>query len=114
VADTKWVGPDSDNLDRMEVIVKDLRALRDSPGKKYLDKYWRHRYDILMAGLANSPLQALDHALQQEYVKGQAIQCLSFGEEFQAIIADFEAQIEELRAARAFEESTDEENDDEH
>lgn len=92
----EWLGHDEDinNIDRLRQIREDLTKIRDSPGKKYLDKVLRTRYHGLMAGLAGSPLQSLDAALGQEYIKGQAFECLYQEQLCEHLVAYFDEAIQ--------------------
>lgn len=97
-----WVGPDDDlsNLDRMRQLRDALTQIKDTEGKKYLDKILRHRYHGIMAGLTAAPLQSLDGALAQEYFKGQAYECLYQENLCENLIASFDEAIEELKLAQ--------------
>lgn len=94
-----WEGDDDvlNNPDRLLQYVDDLTKLLEMPGKKYLDKLLRHRYDGFMASLAGAPLQSLDAALAQEYFKGQAYECLYQHGLAEGLIAAFKERIAELR-----------------
>jgi len=94
----EWEGdPDIlNNPDRMRQHVRELTQLLESPGKKYLDKLLLNRYHGLMAGLAGTPLSSLDAALAQEYVKGQAYECLYQHQLCEGLIASFKEHINEL------------------
>jgi len=93
-----WLGPEEDitNVERLRQICDDLTKLQEAPGKKYLDKYFRGQYNLIMAGMAGSPLSSLDGALAQEYLKGQALANLMFSEIVPDLISMFKEQIEYL------------------
>lgn len=98
VKPTTWEGDEEilNNPDRLRQYLDDLTKLVEAPGKKYLDRLLRLRYDGIMAGLAGSPLQTLDGALAQEYYKGQAFECLNQQQMCENLIALFKERIHEL------------------
>lgn len=94
-----WMGNEEEinNPDLLIRIVNDLTELQNSGGKKYLDKFLRHQYDLIMAGIAGSPLASLDQALAQEYEKGRAVENLQFEFIVPNLIESFKEQIAILR-----------------
>lgn len=100
-----WLGEDEilENPDALRRYIDDLTKLRDMPGKKYLDKLLRHRYDGIMAGLAGQRLQSLDETLGQEYDKGRAMECLYQHELCEGLLAYFKEHLEHLLATQGIE-----------
>jgi len=99
-----WIGPDDDNLDKLRNLRDELKKLAQMPGKIYLDKLLRLRYDGLMAGIAATPLSGVDAAFAQEYIKGQAAECLIQQQVLEGLIASFSDRIDTLQEAESFEE----------
>lgn len=100
-----WAGEDEvlNNPDALRRYIDDLTKLRDMPGKIYLDKLLRHRYDGIMAGLAGQRLQSLDESLGQEYDKGRAMECLYQRGLCETLIEYFKEHLEDLLANQGIE-----------
>jgi hypothetical protein len=108
---TDWLGDAEliNDIGRLRQIVKDLTDLQLSPGKIYLDKYLRHQYHGIMAGIAGSPLNRLDDALSQEYNKGRAFENIQHEFIVPNLIAMFKERIDGLKLIQSYEDSENEE-----
>lgn len=105
----EWLGPEGEfhNLTKMREYLRELRAIADTGGMKYLAAVCKTRYHAIMAGIASQPLSSLDAALEQEYRKGQALAFLTLESLVPDLIQDFEHRIEVLMNQQATEEDDD-------